>query len=156
GAEPRPTPDPVADDLKKRTYTSLYSSSVALSYRQPENRPAANVVSPEASLEQLAAAIPGLPIVPLPDRTVGLPPVSPNAPAQPSPTPKAVPANANLATGKSYTVFEGTLFEPVLINRLDGDFSGPVMAMVTTDVYSHDRQHLLIPAGSKLLGESKQ
>jgi type IV secretion system protein VirB10 len=156
GAEPRPTPDPVADDLKKRTYTSLYSSSVALSYRQPENRPAANEVSPEASLEQLAAAIPGLPIVPLPDRTVGLPPVSPNAPAQPSPTPKAVPANANLATGKSYTVFEGTLFETVLINRLDGDFSGPVMAMVTTDVYSHDRQHLLIPAGSKLLGESKQ
>jgi type IV secretion system protein TrbI len=28
--------------------------------------------------------------------------------------------------------------------------------MVTTDVYSHDRQHLLIPAGSKLFGESKQ
>jgi type IV secretion system protein TrbI len=28
--------------------------------------------------------------------------------------------------------------------------------MLTSDVYSHDRQRLLIPAGSKLIGESKQ
>lgn len=156
GTQPAPAPDPVADDLKKRTYTSLYSSSVALSYRQPENRPAANAIPPQPTLEQLAAAIPGFPFVPGQDATVGLPLTSPNAPAQPRPTPKALPANANLANGKDFTVFEGTLLETVLVNRLDGDFSGPVMAMLTTAVYSHDRQHLLIPAGSKLLGESKQ
>lgn len=27
--------------------------------------------------------------------------------------------------------------------------------MLTTDVYSHDRQHLLIPQGSRILGEVK-
>ncbi len=155
GAQPAPTPDPVADDLKKRTYTSLYSSSVALSYRQSDNHPA-NIIPPQPTLEQLAAAIPGLPIPSGMEQAANSPLVPQNAQAQPRPTPKAVPANANLATGKDYTVFEGTLFETVLVNRLDGDFSGPIMAMVTTDVYSHDRQHLLIPAGSKLLGESKQ
>src|SRR6266700_181529 len=155
GAQPAPTPDPVADDLKKRTYTSLYSSSVALSYRQSDNHPA-NVIPAQPTLEQLAAAIPGFPIPSGTEPAAISPLLAQNAQAQPRPTPKAVPANANLATGKNYTVFEGTLFETVLVNRLDGDFSGPVMAMVTTDVYSHDRHHLLIPAGSKLLGESKQ
>ena len=28
--------------------------------------------------------------------------------------------------------------------------------LVTNDVYSHDRQHILIPAGTKLLGETKK
>jgi type IV secretion system protein VirB10 len=34
--------------------------------------------------------------------------------------------------------------------------AGPVECLLTSDVYSHDRQHLLIPAGSKLLGETKR
>jgi type IV secretion system protein TrbI len=155
GAQPAPTPDPIADDLKKRTYTSLYSSSVALSYRQSDNHPA-NAVPPQPTLEQLAAAIPGLPIPSGMQPTANSPLLPPNPQPEERPTPKTFPANANLATGKDYTVFEGTLFETVLVNRLEGDFSGPVMAMVTTDIYSHDRQHLLIPAGSKLFGESKQ
>lgn len=156
GTPPATPTDPVADDLKKRTYTSLYSSSVALSYRQQENRSPATALPPQPTLEQLAAAIPGLPIAPGLESAANSPPALPNTQAQPRPTPRAAPANANLANGKDYTVFEGTLFETALVNRLDGDFSGPVMAMVTTDVYSHDRRHLLIPAGSKLLGETKQ
>jgi type IV secretory pathway VirB10-like protein len=57
------------------------------------------------------------------------------------------------ATGKSYRLFEGTVIEAVLTNRLDGSFSGPVNGLVTTAVYSHDRQKLLIPQGSRVLGE---
>ena len=49
-----------------------------------------------------------------------------------------------------------TILETVLINRLDGQFAGPVECLLSTDVYSHDRQHLLIPAGTKLLGETKK
>src|SRR6266700_1270727 len=169
GAVPSATPpDPVAEDLKKRNYTSLYSSSVALSYRQPENHPT-NTRPPQPTPEQLALAE-GLPIIPpapigatagldpMAAMIAGLPPVPPGPvpQAQPRPTPRALPANANQATGKNYTVFEGALLETVLVNRLDGDFTGPVVVMLSSDLYSHDRQHLLIPAGSKLLGESKQ
>lgn len=45
------------------------------------------------------------------------------------------------------------MVETVLLNRLDGTFSGPVSAMVTTPVYSEDRQTVLIPAGARVLGE---
>ena len=62
----------------------------------------------------------------------------------------------NAAGGKTYVLFEGTILETVLINRLDGEFTGPVECLLSTDVYSNDRQHLLIPAGSKLLGETKK
>ncbi len=60
------------------------------------------------------------------------------------------------AAGKNYILFEGTVLESVLINRLDGQFSGPIECLLTNDIYSHDRQHLLIPAGSKVLGETKK
>jgi type IV secretion system protein TrbI len=60
------------------------------------------------------------------------------------------------AEGKRYVLFEGTVLEALLINRLDGSFSGPVSCLLSTNVYSHDRQHVLIPAGSKILGEAKK
>jgi len=71
--------------------------------------------------------------------------------------PVAAPASAPAAaTGKTYVLFEGTVLETVLVNRLDGQMSGPIECLLTTDVYSHDRQHLLIPAGTKLLGETRK
>jgi type IV secretion system protein TrbI len=58
--------------------------------------------------------------------------------------------------GKEYVVFEGTSLETLLINRLDGSFAGPVNCLLSDNVYSHDRQHLLIPAGSKIVGEASK
>ena len=66
------------------------------------------------------------------------------------------PGAPNVAAGKTYIVFEGTILEAVLINRLDGSFAGPVECLLSDDIYSHDRQHLLIPAGTKILGEAKK
>jgi type IV secretion system protein TrbI len=60
------------------------------------------------------------------------------------------------ADGKAYRLFEGTIVETVLTNRLEGSFDGPVNCLVTTDVYSHDDQHLLIPKGTRVLGEVKR
>jgi type IV secretion system protein VirB10 len=42
------------------------------------------------------------------------------------------------------------------INRLDGQSTGSVECLITNDIYSHDRQHLLIPSGTKVLGEAKR
>lgn len=64
------------------------------------------------------------------------------------------PGAFNSAEGKKYVLFEGTIIESLLINRLDGTFAGPVSCLVTNPIYSHDRQHLLIPAGSKVLGDA--
>jgi type IV secretion system protein VirB10 len=62
--------------------------------------------------------------------------------------------NVNSATGQPYVVYEGTLIETALMNRLDGDASGPVKVLVTNPVYSHDHQHELIPDGTVVLGET--
>jgi type IV secretory pathway VirB10-like protein len=65
-------------------------------------------------------------------------------------------AELNRAGGKKYRLFEGTVIETVLMNRLDGAFSGPVNCMVTTNLYSHDHQHLLIPQGTKIFGHAQR
>ena len=65
-------------------------------------------------------------------------------------------AELKRSQGRKYRVFEGTVLEAVLTNRLNGSFSGPVNCMLTTHLYSHDRQHLLIPQGSRVLGEVKR
>ena len=59
---------------------------------------------------------------------------------------------ANAAAGKTYVLFEGTILETVLINRLDGGFAGPVECLLSTDVYSNDRQHLLDPRRDEVAG----
>ena len=68
----------------------------------------------------------------------------------------AIQKSSDAAAGKTYILFEGTILESVLINRLDGQFVGPVECLLSNDVYSHDRQHLLIPAGTKILGETRR
>jgi type IV secretory pathway VirB10-like protein len=79
-----------------------------------------------------------------------------NAPASsPVSTPVPPPADPATATHPRHPLLEGTIIEAVLTNRLDGSFVGPVNALVTTAVYSHDRQHQLIPQGARLLGEAK-
>src|SRR6185369_8615575 len=55
-----------------------------------------------------------------------------------------------------YRLDEGTLIETVLLNRLDGEFSGPVITQVANDVYSRAGLELLIPKGSRLLGEARE
>jgi type IV secretion system protein VirB10 len=50
---------------------------------------------------------------------------------------------------------EGTVIDTVLTNRLDGSVAAPVNCLVTNAVYSHDGEYVLIPAGSRVLGETK-
>jgi type IV secretory pathway VirB10-like protein len=54
--------------------------------------------------------------------------------------------------GRLYRVFEGTVLEGVVTNRIDGGLSGPILVMLTTDYYSHDHQQLLMPQGTRLIG----
>jgi type IV secretory pathway VirB10-like protein len=48
---------------------------------------------------------------------------------------------------------EGTLIETVLTDRLHGENSGPVNTMVTTDTYCPGTRTLLIPQGSRFIGQ---
>ena len=65
-------------------------------------------------------------------------------------------ANVDSAFGQPYLVYEGSVLDTVLMNRLDGDAVGPVKALVSNPLYSHDHQHVIIPEGTVVLGEAKK
>jgi type IV secretory pathway VirB10-like protein len=163
--------DPIETERKRRAYVSLFASNVALTYRKNPSTPA---IAPTPESEASPANPSLVPVGPDSPQVVQLlkemqaSPTSPEPMRKDSPesthdrkeesrNPAAVSAtSANAAAGKNYVLFEGTILETVLINRLDGGFAGPVECLLSTDVYSNDRQHLLVPAGSKLLGETKK
>ena len=65
-------------------------------------------------------------------------------------------ANLDSAVGQPYLVYEGSVLDTVLMNRLDGDAVGPVKVLVSNPMYSHDHQHVIIPEGTVVLGEAKK
>lgn len=172
---PPPPPDPIQVERQRRNYTSLFASNVALSYRKGASGPALAsatdvrdgadaqnpaAVAPAPDLNQLAQLLQvPIPLPPQPSQqpTPNTPSAANNPPAPtPPPTPSTTKDAGKAREPNTHVLFEGTVLEAVLINRLDGEFSGPVKCLLTTDVYSHDRQHLLIPAGTKILGEAKR
>jgi type IV secretion system protein TrbI len=87
-------------------------------------------------------------------------PVAPEAEGKQEDTPEGYKrhpeANVDSATGQPYLVYEGAVLDTVLMNRLDGDAVGPVKVLVSNPLYSHDRQHVIIPEGTVVLGEAKK
>ena len=65
-------------------------------------------------------------------------------------------ANVDSAMGQPYLVYEGSVLDTVLMNRLDGDAVGPVKVLVSNPLYSHDHQHVIVPEGTVVLGEAKK
>ena len=120
-------PDPIAEERRRRDYTSLFAESVVLSKRPGASHPLSSSQSPEPSSQS----------------------TGPSSPLPVSRSEHAAPGAPHAGPG---TLLEGTIIEAVLTNRLDGSFSSPANALVTTPVYSVDRQTVLIPAGARVLG----
>src|SRR5271168_3353503 len=166
--EQRSEEDPIQAERKRRAYVSLFASNVALSYRKtPGNSSSPGAEGPLAAPTPVSAGSDPAQVAQLLKdmQTTSIFPASARSDSwettkdrkEETKIPAAVSAaSANAAAGKTYVLFEGTILETVLINRLDGGFAGPVECLLSTDVYSNDRQHLLIPAGSKLLGETRK
>ena len=52
-------------------------------------------------------------------------------------------------------VYEGSFLEAVLVTQLSGEFPGPVLATVSVPFYSADRQRVLIPRGTRIIGTAQ-
>lgn len=116
------------EERAKQREDALNSSSVALDFSQPKN----TTIMPQAQTQSVAA------------------PVTENVSER---KPKY---EWDAYTGRLYRVFEGTLIETVLTNRMNGEFIGPLNVMVTTDLWSHDHQHLLMPQGTRILAKRRK
>jgi type IV secretion system protein VirB10 len=153
--------DPLAEAKRKQRYASLFASNVALSYRP---KPLAQLASggvpgPQPDGSRLAAS--GDPdvaqlaaLLRASDTTQPATALLPAAPTAATPAPTASNAlNHTTPLAQQHQVFEGTVLEAVLLNRLNADFAGPIICHVSTPLLSRSRRHLLIPAGSRVIGQ---
>jgi type IV secretion system protein VirB10 len=141
GARGEPPRDPIVDAERALSFKARFAS---------------NLVTPADASSR---------IVPAPSTPVSRPQDSPPQRAHPEAakvtdsnpqagaSKRSSQVNLNFAKGRPYVIFEGTMIETALVNRLDGEFSGPAKVMVTNPVYSQDRQHVLIPEGTFILGD---
>ena len=178
-SEPQAPPpaDPIVMERRRREYESLFASNVVLSRRPESQRPDVGRPAMSAQSGQPAAAgtptmdeiadaalrattrasglsrsesqgAAGTAVIPTPLAATGsLPPVG-----QPRTPERTDPISA---AGPLHRILEGTMVDAVLTNRLDGTTAAPVNCLVTNPLYSHSGQHILIPAGARLLGETK-
>jgi type IV secretion system protein VirB10 len=160
--------DPIADERRRREYQSLFADNVALS-RRPADTPsyAERTTAPRTGNVPTTSPMDVALLHTLLNQPASAPSTSVPAPATAStPTRTTTDTQAQAAetaappkeTGPIESsdpwqrLTEGTVIETVLINRLDGSLAGPVACLVTTPVYAHDRQRVLIPAGARVLG----
>ena len=52
-------------------------------------------------------------------------------------------------------IYEGSFLEAVLATQLTGDYPGPVLAVVSLPFYSADRQRILVPRGTRIVGSAQ-
>ena len=171
---PAPAQDPIAEERKRREYESLFASNVVLSRRPEGERPdqgrigtmAAGVPaqpgSPSPSVEEVADAVVRATARTAASAFGGSAPAAqaPVTASEPRPldpaqrrTPEYTPPIS--AAGPLYRVLEGTIIDTVLTNRLDGAMAAPVNCLVTNALYSHTGRQVLLPAGARILGETK-
>jgi type IV secretion system protein VirB10 len=136
---------------RELAYDSRFASNLVFARApDPPQQPQAGQVVAQSSPGQAASNF-------IAQRAAGDPPAAPAAQAlQTTPAERRPEVNIDAATGQPYVIYEGTTLDTVLMNRLDGDAAGPVKALVSNPVYSHDRQHVLIPEGTIVLGEAKK
>ncbi|MGB2629273.1 MAG: TrbI/VirB10 family protein [Candidatus Acidiferrum sp.] len=178
-----PPPDPVKEDKKKREYLSLFAPNVAFTSRTGQGTGKLAGAQHEGFAAPPPAIHEALTLnreedeqhvsVSRVQSSAANRPTSPVLRDPPTSDPEtqgdqkaeygvfhnydgSQPGLPGTSGDKTYVLFEGTVLETLLINRLNGTFSGPVNCLVTNAIYSHDGQHVLIPAGTKLLGETKK
>ncbi len=148
GLAPRDTRDDrarFADNVAFSRASGVVASPTPVANAPATDPALALLMPPPVVPPSILAGLPGLP-----GGAVATPPTPPVS----APTFSGRAASAPAVVGEpQYTLFEGTFIETVLTNRLDGTFSGPVNCLVSVAVYA--AEHLVIPAGARVLGEAR-
>jgi type IV secretory pathway VirB10-like protein len=165
----------LAAERRRREYESLFASNLVFSRRPDAERlesrgqsvtalpsiPAANNPRPIApSIDDVADAV-----VRASTRAAGAtsiggttdtPRMSTKAPVTAvEPLTHRTQTSAISPAGPLHRLLEGTVIDTVLTNRLDGSTAAPVNCLVTNPVYSHSGHAIVIPAGARILGDTK-
>jgi type IV secretory pathway VirB10-like protein len=171
-----PNPDPIVAERKRREYESLFASNIVQSRRPDAERPDANRQAPtptnvttsaqrgtaSPSIDEIADAV--VRATTRAGAATTAPAVATQASDATAPNGRSSVSEATRAptdrgpispAGPLHRLLEGTILDTVLTNRLDAGSAAPVNCLVTNPVYSHSGQHIVIPAGARVLGETK-
>ena len=110
-------------------------------------------IAAEAETDKaLLAALTGRPITPEATPTVPAPTAANAAPQDYS-----IPARLEVPHDPPgwERIYEGSFLEAVLATQLTGDYPGPVLAVVSLPFYSADRQRILVPRGTRIIGSAQ-
>jgi type IV secretion system protein VirB10 len=144
---------------RELAYNARFASNLVYARTPEAHAQQAAPAGPESAVEASSQQNPNFPTQAtsslVQGRTAGDPPAPASASAQQSNN-RRPQVNIDSAVGQPYVIYEGLTLDTVLMNRLDGDAAGPVKVLVSNSVYSHDRQHVLIPDGTIVLGEAKK
>lgn len=140
-------------EKEKQHRDALNSDTVAIDFAHPAvGGPTAAVLAEHSEFSETSNAENASPLLFDPEqRPAIVKPLSGNT-AQSATAGPMLPYDFDRYDGRLYRVFEGTVLEGVVTNHIDGGLNGPVMLNLTTDLYSHDHQQLLLPQGTRLLG----
>ncbi len=120
-----PPVDPIVERKKELAYKSLFTSPVIAVGQVVQNeRPTTTMSDKPLQTDSKSESIPDQP----------------------------EPAHNCLDRAPLYAICEGTIIPGRLQNKLVGELAGPLNVIIDTDIRSRDRQHILIPKGSILLG----
>lgn len=159
--------DPLADERKRREYESLFASNVVVSHRATLQKQTTNqgtsvvdqidrrqeAPGAESSLDAIAEAVVRA------STRAGAPATADRDPAPRRENERVAPPRpdtGNAFTRPVYRLLEGTVIDTVLTNRLDGGEASPVNCLVTNAVYANSSRRMLIPAGARILGQTRQ
>ena len=161
-------PDPEAAEIRRtlqleeveRRIRSIRAAPVAQTFRAQAGVPTGEeredqddlaADDDEALIRALATASPATTLAP-PAGELDIPlPNSANLPEYENP-PRLIDPDDPAGWDR---VYEGSFLEAVLVNQLSGEFPGPALALVNVPFYSADRQRVLIPRGSRLIGTAQ-
>lgn len=134
-----------AAEREKKRLDALNSDTVAIDFQTHEEKETPSAAGPTVAGPTTVAS------QSITEAQPGSPEASPKAEETKVKDPLAA-YDFDAYGGKLYRVFEGTVLEGIITNHVDGGMAGPVLLMLTTDYYSHDRQNLLLPQGTRLIG----
>jgi type IV secretory pathway VirB10-like protein len=136
--------------IEKQEQDALNSDTLAIDFEHPGEIATPNAVVPTSTPEK--TTLQGSATTDMAGHAVSAEPASDQTKTDGT-NPALTPYDFDTYEGALYRVFEGTVLEGVVTTHIDGGFNGSIMFMVTTDLYSHDHQQLLIPQGTFVLGE---
>jgi len=133
---------------RQLAYNARFASNIAYS-RPSDPPPGSTNVAPEGYRQAISRAAD-------PDSSLVGPRAATDGAAQGQEQKRPPEVNVDSAVGQPYVLYEGTILDTVLMNRLDGDAAGPVKVLVSNPAYSHDHQHIIVPDGTVVLGEARK